>query len=60
MERGTAFGRIAFATPTEGLRHMQELIEAEDKNLIQQPLVTLDTPGKATVSVVIVRDPVGG
>ena len=59
VERGTAFGRIAFATPTEGLRHMQELIEAEDKNLIQQPLVTLDTPGKATVSVVIVRDPNG-
>lgn len=57
LERGTAFGRIAFATPTQFLKMLENIVGSENKNFIQQPLVSLDTPGKATVNVVIIRDP---
>uniref|UniRef100_UPI003AACC97F glyoxalase domain-containing protein 4 isoform X2 n=1 Tax=Centroberyx gerrardi TaxID=166262 RepID=UPI003AACC97F len=43
VDHGTAFGRIAFSCPRE--------------QKILTPLVSLDTPGKATVEVVILADP---
>uniref|UniRef100_A0A915C1X3 VOC domain-containing protein n=1 Tax=Parascaris univalens TaxID=6257 RepID=A0A915C1X3_PARUN len=56
LERGTAFGRIAFAVPTEELEPLEKKIRKEG-GIVQTPLVQLDTPGKATVHVVILVDP---
>ena len=57
IDRATAFGRIAFACPREQLPGIQErMINAEETILTR--LVSLDTPGKATVEVVILADPV--
>ncbi|XP_042905246.1 glyoxalase domain-containing protein 4 [Parasteatoda tepidariorum] len=53
-----AFGRIAFACPTNELSKIQETIQKAGHKIIT-PLVSLDTPGKATVSVVILADPDG-
>ncbi|VDM47218.1 unnamed protein product [Toxocara canis] len=58
IERGTAFGRIAFAIPTKELEPLEKRIRDEGET-IQTPLVQLDTPGKATVHVVILADPNG-
>jgi lactoylglutathione lyase len=57
LDRGQAFGRIAFSCPTEQL----ESLEAWAKNSmhgesVQTPLVTLPTPGKADVKVIILAD----
>jgi len=57
IERGTAFGRIAFATPTSELKKFEERITSTNPHFIQIPLKSLDTPGKATVWVIILRDP---
>lgn len=53
-----AFGRIAFACPCEQLEPLQTAI-TESENTVLTPLVSLDTPGKATVQVVILADPDG-
>jgi len=37
---------------------IEDVVGAKNKNFIQTSLVSLETPGKATVSVVILRDPV--
>ena len=50
LERKTAFGRIAFATRTENLKLIENIIKDIDECYIQQPLVSLETPGKATVN----------
>lgn len=68
LRRGSAFGRIAFARPTEQvsqpsrrspakLAQLQERARAADPAWVQRELVELDTPGKASVWVVILRDP---
>lgn len=58
VDHATAFGRIAFSCPRVELAGIQEkLINAGQK--ILTPLVSLDTPGKATVEVVIPADPDG-
>ncbi|KAL3084550.1 hypothetical protein niasHS_008242 [Heterodera schachtii] len=54
LDRKTAFGRIAFATATENLRALEEKVGT---TRIHSPLISLDTPGKATVWVVILKDP---
>ncbi|GIX99741.1 glyoxalase domain-containing protein 4, partial [Caerostris extrusa] len=51
-----AFGRIAFSCPTAELSGIQEAIKKADQKILT-PLVSLDTPGKATVHVVILADP---
>ncbi|KAK1786150.1 hypothetical protein P4O66_017579 [Electrophorus voltai] len=58
VDHGTAFGRIAFSCPREQLPDIEALMRKE-KQKILSPLVSLDTPGKATVEVVILADPDG-
>lgn len=57
LKRGTAFGRIAFACPTNELKEIEERMNAANPHFVQNPLISLDTPGKSTVWVVILRDP---
>lgn len=58
IDRATAFGRTAFACPQQQLAGIQKSME-DGGHSILTPLVSLDTPGKATVQVVIVADPDG-
>ncbi len=61
LDHGTAFGRIAFAVDTASLPAIESRVKEEEAELgckVQTPLVKLDTPGKATVEVVILTDPV--
>ncbi|XP_067421904.1 glyoxalase domain-containing protein 4 isoform X2 [Emydura macquarii macquarii] len=58
VDHGTAYGRIAFSCPKEELPSIEALMKKE-KQKILTPLVSLDTPGKATVQVVILADPDG-
>ncbi|GFS94047.1 glyoxalase domain-containing protein 4 [Nephila pilipes] len=53
-----AYGRIAFSCPTTELAGIQDAVK-EAGGKILTPLVSLDTPGKATVHVVILADPDG-
>ncbi|KIH44770.1 hypothetical protein ANCDUO_25201 [Ancylostoma duodenale] len=56
LDRASAYGRIAFAYPDDKLSDLQSKIKAA-KLPIMKELVTLDTPGKASVQVVILQDP---
>ncbi|XP_068124709.1 glyoxalase domain-containing protein 4 isoform X2 [Hyperolius riggenbachi] len=56
VDHGTAFGRIAFACPKDELSGIEEIMKKENQKILT-PLVSLDTPGKATVQVVILADP---
>ncbi|KPP78577.1 glyoxalase domain-containing protein 4-like [Scleropages formosus] len=58
VDHGTAFGRIAFSCPREQLPEIEALMKKENQKILT-PLVSLDTPGKATVEVVILADPDG-
>ncbi|KAB5550185.1 hypothetical protein PHYPO_G00050920 [Pangasianodon hypophthalmus] len=58
VDHGTAFGRIAFSCPREQLPDIEALMKKENQKILT-PLVSLDTPGKATVEVVILADPDG-
>ncbi|XP_027900912.1 glyoxalase domain-containing protein 4 [Xiphophorus couchianus] len=58
VDHGTAFGRMAFSCPRGQLPDIEALMKKE-KEKILNPLVSLDTPGKATVEVVILADPDG-
>ncbi|XP_074869442.1 glyoxalase domain-containing protein 4 isoform X1 [Carettochelys insculpta] len=58
VDHGTAFGRIAFSCPREELPNIEALMKKENQKILT-PLVSLDTPGKATVQVVILADPDG-
>lgn len=58
VDRATAFGRIAFSCPSKQLPEIESLVKNEGHTILT-PLVSLDTPGKATVEVVILADPVG-
>lgn len=59
LDRGQAFGRIAFACPTEQLKNIEATaLKAAYGEIVQTPYVTLPTPGKADVHVVILADPV--
>ncbi|XP_061684373.1 glyoxalase domain-containing protein 4 isoform X2 [Syngnathoides biaculeatus] len=58
VNHGTAFGRIAFSCPRDQLPDLEALMKKENQNILT-PLVSLDTPGKATVEVVILADPDG-
>jgi catechol 2,3-dioxygenase-like lactoylglutathione lyase family enzyme len=58
LRRGTGYGRLALACRTEDLEQLQENVSSAGF-VVQTPLVSLDTPGKATVHVVIVADPDG-
>ncbi|XP_071790805.1 glyoxalase domain-containing protein 4-like [Asterias amurensis] len=56
IDRGTAYGRVAFSCPRDQLAGIESSMK-ESSQAILTPLVSLDTPGKATVEVVIVADP---
>lgn len=58
IDHAQAFGRIAFACPTSDLKPLQDEIDSKGLKVLTR-LITLDTPGKATVSVVILADPDG-
>lgn len=58
VNRAKAYGRIAFACPYDQQPIIDQKIQ-EAKQTILTPLVSLDTPGKATVRVIILADPDG-
>nr|CAD7587248.1 unnamed protein product [Timema genevievae] len=58
VNRAKAFGRIAFSIPFDEQPKLSEKVEAA-KEKILTPLISLDTPGKATVRVLILADPDG-
>ncbi|XP_078080825.1 glyoxalase domain-containing protein 4 [Mustelus asterias] len=58
IDHGTAYGRIAFSCPSEQLPAIETQMKQENQKILT-PLVSLDTPGKATVEVVILADPDG-
>ncbi|KFQ49822.1 Glyoxalase domain-containing protein 4, partial [Pelecanus crispus] len=58
VDHGTAFGRIAFSCAKDELPVIEALMKKENQKILT-PLVSLDTPGKATVQVIILADPDG-
>lgn len=58
VEHGKSYGRIAFSCPTDELKQLQAQVEQAHQKVLT-PYIQLDTPGKATVSVVILADPDG-
>lgn len=58
VDRAEAYGRIAFACPLDEQPIIDKKIQ-EAKQKILKPLISLDTPGKATVRVIILADPDG-
>lgn len=58
LNRAKAYGRIAFAIPGATQKPLFEAVQAEGSTILK-PLITLDTPGKATVTVLILADPDG-
>lgn len=58
LDRAKAYGRIAFAVPFDDQPKIDETIKAAGGTILT-PLISLDTPGKATVRVIILADPDG-
>lgn len=58
IDHKTAYGRIAFSVPKTKLREIESKV-VDHKYKVLTPLISLDTPGKATVTVVILADPDG-
>lgn len=58
VNRAKAYGRIAFSCPFDEQPSIDQTIQ-EAKGAILTPLISLDTPGKATVRVIILADPDG-
>ncbi|KAJ8682821.1 hypothetical protein QAD02_018613 [Eretmocerus hayati] len=58
VNHAKAYGRVAFAVPEAELEYIRKKI-VDTKNTILKDLVRLDTPGKATVTVIILADPDG-
>lgn len=56
VDHAKAYGRIAFSITADELAPLEKVMK-EAKTKILTPLVSLDTPGKATVQVVILADP---
>lgn len=58
LNRAKAYGRIAFAVPFDTQPIIDEIIKKKNMSILT-PLISLDTPGKATVRVIILADPDG-
>jgi len=58
IDHKSAYGRIAFSCPAIELRDIEKKVISSG-NKVLTPYVSLDTPGKATVQVVILADPDG-
>lgn len=56
VNHAKAYGRIAFSCPFDQQPIIDQKIQ-EAKGKILTPLISLDTPGKATVRVIILADP---
>ncbi|KAK5645318.1 hypothetical protein RI129_006618 [Pyrocoelia pectoralis] len=56
INRAQAYGRIAFSCPFDQQPLIDEKIK-KSNNKILTPLLSLDTPGKKTVRVIILADP---
>ncbi|XP_008548307.1 glyoxalase domain-containing protein 4 [Microplitis demolitor] len=56
VDHGKAYGRIAFSVPYDSQPGIQKKIR-ENGHKILTDLITLDTPGKASVRVIILADP---
>lgn len=57
MNHAKAFGRIAFSAPGDDLPGIEKKMKEANQTILT-PYISLDTPGKATVQVVILADPV--
>lgn len=58
VDRRQAYGRIAFSIPHKEQDVLDKLI-ADKEQTVLTPLITLPTPGKADVRVIILADPDG-
>ncbi|KAL7730293.1 hypothetical protein ACLKA6_016546 [Drosophila palustris] len=58
LDRAKAYGRIAFEIPGSAQQALFEAVQAAGGTVLK-PLIQLETPGKATVSVIILADPDG-
>ncbi|XP_077300340.1 glyoxalase domain-containing protein 4 [Arctopsyche grandis] len=58
LNRAKAYGRIAFSCPFDVQPEIDRRIKEADQKILT-PLISLDTPGKATVRVIILADPDG-
>ncbi|XP_017299166.2 glyoxalase domain-containing protein 4 [Diaphorina citri] len=58
VDHATAYGRVAFSVPEAELSPIDVLIKEHNQTILT-PLVTLPTPGKADVTVIILADPDG-
>lgn len=58
LDHKSAYGRVAFSCPAEELKPLQRAVE-NAKQKVLTPYLSLETPGKATVQVVILADPDG-
>jgi len=58
IDHATAFGRIAFSCPSSELPQLENRMKEAGQKILT-PLVSLDTPGKSTVQVIILADPDG-
>lgn len=58
IEHAKAYGRIAFSIPHAEQPQLDNAVQTV-KGAILTPLTSLDTPGKATVRVIILADPDG-
>ncbi|CAG9860621.1 unnamed protein product [Phyllotreta striolata] len=56
LDRGQAYGRIAFSIPFAEQDPLAKLIEEKNAKILT-PLTVLPTPGKADVCVIILADP---
>ncbi|KAG7307539.1 hypothetical protein JYU34_007745 [Plutella xylostella] len=56
VNRAKAYGRIAFSVPFDQQPAIDQAIQRA-RGKILTPLISLDTPGKATVRVIILADP---
>jgi len=58
-ERGEDYGRIAFSCPSDQLDVIEKKVGESTLGSVMKSKVTLPTPGKADVQVVILQDPSG-
>lgn len=56
IDHATAMGRLAFGYPEEKQQAVEDKVRASKQGTIINSLIKLDTPGKATVQVVILGD----
>jgi hypothetical protein len=57
VNHAKAYGRTAFSCPKDQQPALSDKIEKAGQKILT-PLLTLDTPGKETVRVIILADPV--